>query len=62
MSLDGRVAVITGGARGIGQAIAAELARCGADVIFCDVCDAERASETLGLIHGSWPPGAVYSS
>ena len=52
MSLDGRVAVITGGARGIGQAIAAELARCGADVIFCDVCDAERASETLGLIRG----------
>ena len=50
MTLDGRVAVITGGARGIGQAIASELAGCGADVIFCDVCDSEKASETLDLI------------
>jgi glucose 1-dehydrogenase len=54
MTLDGRVAVVTGGARGIGQAIAAEFARCGVDVVFCDVCSAEKASETLDLIrrHG----------
>jgi glucose 1-dehydrogenase len=54
MTLEGRVAVITGGARGIGQAIAAEFARCGADVIFCDVCNTEKASGTLDLIrhHG----------
>jgi glucose 1-dehydrogenase len=52
MSLDGKVAVITGGARGIGQATAAELARSGADVIFCDICKPEQATETLELIGG----------
>ena len=38
MSLEGKVAVVTGGARGIGQAVAAELARSGADIVFCDIC------------------------
>jgi glucose 1-dehydrogenase len=52
MSLDGRVAVVTGGARGIGQATAAELARSGADVVFCDICKQEQAEETLALIRG----------
>jgi glucose 1-dehydrogenase len=52
MSLQGKVAVVTGGARGIGQATAAELARSGADVIFCDICENEQAKETLALIRG----------
>ena len=36
--LDGRVALITGGARGQGRSHAFELARLGADVAVCDIC------------------------
>jgi glucose 1-dehydrogenase len=50
MSLDGKVALVTGGARGIGQAVAGELARSGADVVFCDICKQDQAAETLELI------------
>jgi glucose 1-dehydrogenase len=42
--------LVTGGARGIGQAIAVELARSGADVAFCDICDPELAAGTLWAI------------
>ena len=37
--LDGRVALITGAARGQGRAHAVTLAREGADVVLCDLCD-----------------------
>jgi 3-oxoacyl-[acyl-carrier protein] reductase len=36
LSLDGRVAIVTGAARGIGAATALALARCGADLALCD--------------------------
>src|SRR5207249_11720615 len=50
MTLSGKVAFVTGGARGIGQAIAIELARSGAGVVFCDICDADLAAGTLSAI------------
>lgn len=42
VSLTGRRAVVTGGAQGLGKAIAARLAEAGADVLILDL-DAERA-------------------
>lgn len=48
---DGKVAVVTGAARGIGQAIAKRLAQEGADVAICDL-QAEWLAETTGIIEG----------
>ena len=47
--LEGKVAVVTGAARGIGRAIAERLARDGADVVVCDL-QAEWLAETAGAI------------
>ena len=43
--LDGKVAIVTGSARGIGRAIALELAHRGADVVISDV-DESQAQTT----------------
>ena len=49
---DGKVAVVTGAARGIGQAIAQRLAQEGADVAICDL-QAEWLAETAAIVEGA---------
>lgn len=49
MSLDGKVAIVTGSAQGIGRAIAETLARHGADVVIADL-DPGRSQEAAAAI------------
>jgi NAD(P)-dependent dehydrogenase (short-subunit alcohol dehydrogenase family) len=56
--LDGTVAVVTGAARGLGQAMAAGLARAGANVVFADVDGAALAAAT-GAVAGQAKCGAA---
>ncbi len=51
-SLEGRTALVTGGSRGIGRAIAAELANAGAEVVIGYRSGAEEAEEVAGEIGG----------
>lgn len=49
MRLDGKVAVVTGAAQGIGQEIAARLALNGANIVVADL-DVERCKDTVDLV------------
>ena len=49
MRLDGKVSFVTGGARGIGKAIAQALAEAGSDLALVDI-DMEEAAKTAGEI------------
>jgi 3-oxoacyl-[acyl-carrier protein] reductase len=51
-SLEGRTALVTGGSRGIGRAIAAELAKAGAQVVIGYRSSAEEAEGVAGEIGG----------
>lgn len=51
--LEGRVAVVTGGSRGIGQAIVKELAARGADIVFTYRSDDDGARSTIAAVDGS---------
>jgi 3-oxoacyl-[acyl-carrier protein] reductase len=51
-SLEGRTALVTGGSRGIGRAIAAELANAGAAVVVGYRSGADEAEEVAGEIGG----------
>jgi 3-oxoacyl-[acyl-carrier protein] reductase len=50
INLDGKTAIVTGASRGIGRAIALELARCGAKVAVNYRANEAAAHETEGLI------------
>jgi 3-oxoacyl-[acyl-carrier protein] reductase len=50
IDLRDRLAVVSGGARDIGQAISIQLARCGASVAFCYRESAQQAAETAESI------------
>ncbi|SEF57759.1 2-hydroxycyclohexanecarboxyl-CoA dehydrogenase [Nonomuraea solani] len=49
LRLDGRVAVVTGGAGAIGTAIATDLAALGADVVIADLPEAVKATDLRAL-------------
>jgi len=51
-SLDGKVALVTGGSRGIGRAIALELGRAGADVVLSYRTGREEAEQVAAEVGG----------
>ncbi|MFC2032200.1 SDR family NAD(P)-dependent oxidoreductase [Chloroflexota bacterium] len=46
MNLEGRIAIVTGGSRGIGKGVVLALAKAGADVAFCYKQNEEAAKST----------------
>ncbi|MGZ4797916.1 MAG: SDR family NAD(P)-dependent oxidoreductase [Acidimicrobiia bacterium] len=61
-ALDGRRALVTGGGRGIGRAIALALAEDGADVAINYRRDANAATETVAAIEGLGRRGAPFAA
>jgi len=62
MTLEGRVALVTGGGRGIGKAIALGLAADGADVAINYRRDSDAARETVAEIEGLGRKAAAYQA
>lgn len=58
--LNGQVAVVTGGSRGIGRAVCLELAGRGADVAFLCAGNQDAARDTLAAIQDKGVRGAYY--
>jgi pteridine reductase len=61
MDVDSKVAVVTGGARRVGKAIALALARSGARVIITYNTSAEEAAVTVAEIHRSGGEATAYA-
>ncbi len=59
-SLEGKKAVITGGARGIGAAIAAGLAEAGADIAIADIAQMDSAQHVLSGIKNTYGCDTCY--
>lgn len=57
--LDGKIAIVTGGSRGIGRAVCVTLARAGAYVVVGYVGREDAATETLALILGAGGTGEI---
>lgn len=57
--LDGKVAVVTGGYRGLGRAMCVTLAKAGAHVIAADVLQAEVGQETLAAVSAAGGKGEL---
>jgi len=62
MQLQGRIALVTGGGRGIGQAISLGLARQGADIVIFYRLDAEAAADTVRQIEAMGRRARAYAA
>ncbi|TFH34913.1 MAG: 3-oxoacyl-[acyl-carrier-protein] reductase [Anaerolineales bacterium] len=62
MSLEGKVALVTGGSRGIGRAIALELGRQGASVMINYNQNAQAAEETKAGIEATGNKATIYQA
>ncbi len=62
MNLEGKVAIVTGGSRGIGRAIALELGRCGASVMINYHKNADAAEEVKTAITASDGKAEIYQA
>ena len=62
MTLEGRLALVTGGSRGIGRTISVDLARRGADVAFTYLRNEEAAQETTAQIEAEGHRGFAIRS
>lgn len=60
--LEGKTAIVTGGARGIGRAISVKLASDGANVVICDIAINEAAEETVKLIEEQGVKAAAFAA